>query len=894
MRLWTTLFLAAFGACCIVPTDSPRADGGAAPLKPGVEAALAARARRGLPMAQHPALLDRGVAAASRPPQEVGPAGAGALRAPARWGARTQGGPAGVQDPRVDLSAAHALVREFSVDSAFGTSDTALAAALAHDESLTPAGLYPALDRYASQLSDVQVVHAGPAELGPAEVRMVGSVAVIRPGHGDVALPAETQVVAVDLRELPSVDELKTILPRMVAPAMKEPVATLSRVVRTHFGPVDEVFSPFNVYSTGVGIEQEPALTGTGARDLPIVLLTGQRLASQAAAFAAAMRSARRAWIAGESVPLPVAESSWRGVGDRGVAVRTSLLASATALPTEVFVNQIARQDNQSDPTTASYRRDFTINGTDTVSLDIAIDGPDNGDIDLFLLRDFDGNGVFDLFGGELVAASSTENPDEAVRLTSVEPGRYQVWVWGWFVPGGQIPFTLSMRRTVAVPLPDEIPADMPPALGELAGRVLGATPPPVAGPAERTSPAVLSPFGARHPVSNGRGELRAGVLIAHGVLRLFFRYFDEVGDTIDERLLETLEAADAHDGADRIAFWRILRRFGEAIHDGHQFVFSSVPLADTRLPVQLEHIGGRPVVRRSGVPGIQPGDTIVALEGRPIEQVYAEELARTSAATPGYQRDIADRYVFMMSGPLSLTLESPDGARRTVTAPLQPQSVYVDVITRGVSDRPSGPLADLGAPNLYYLNLNTFTTPSDAAMRAAIAEASALGSTAMVLDMRGYPGGTNHYEVAQRLIRQPFWSPVFEAASYSGPEHQGLLTDQFPIFPLGAPAFSRPIVLLTGPHAVSAAENFMQMLVGANRLRAVVGQRSAGTNGNITGVQLPGGFEFTYTGMEVRNPNGSRHHGVGIVPSVAVPLTVPDLRDGIDRDLLTAIGLLQ
>jgi hypothetical protein len=111
-------------------------------------------------------------------------------------------------------------------------------------------------------------------------------------------------------------------------------------------------------------------------------------------------------------------------------------------------------------------------------------------------------------------------------------------------------------------------------------------------------------------------------------------------------------------------------------------------------------------------------------------------------------------------------------------------------------------------------------------------------------------------------------------------------------LFPIGGPRFDGPIVVLTGPHAVSAAENFMQMLVGADRV-TVVGQRSAGTNGNITGVSLPGGFGFTFTGMEVLNPDGSRFHGIGIEPDVYVPLTAQDLRDGVDRDLLTAIDLL-
>src|SRR5262249_54573039 len=156
----------------------------------------------------------------------------------------------------------------------------------------------------------------------------------------------------------------------------------------------------------------------------------------------------------------------------------------------------------------------------------------------------------------------------------------------------------------------------------------LGATPPPVFGPVTRSVPQPVAPFGFQHPASAGRGELRAALLIAHGAVRRFFRYFPLVGDTIDDRLLETLALAHAHAGVDRVAAWRTLRRFGEALHDGPQRVnsFTSLGYVAT-LPVWLEHIDGRadrPVIRRSRAPGLSPGDVIVALEGRPIADVYA------------------------------------------------------------------------------------------------------------------------------------------------------------------------------------------------------------------------------------------------------------------------------
>jgi hypothetical protein len=72
------------------------------------------------------------------------------------------------------------------------------------------------------------------------------------------------------------------------------------------------------------------------------------------------------------------------------------------------------------------------------------------------------------------------------------------------------------------------------------------------------------------HSFSRGLGALRAALLTAHGALRLFFPYFDDVGDGIDARLLEGLDAAGDLPPADFYVVWRALSRFAEVLHDSH------------------------------------------------------------------------------------------------------------------------------------------------------------------------------------------------------------------------------------------------------------------------------------------------------------------------------------
>src|SRR5262245_58369813 len=108
---------------------------------------------------------------------------------------------------------------------------------------------------------------------------------------------------------------------------------------------------------------------------------------------------------------------------------------------------------------------------------------------------------------------------------------------------------------------------------------------------------------------------------------------------------------------------------------------------------------------------------------------------------------------------------------------------------------------------------MNFFTTTSTADLEAALADATQVGPRGLVVDLRGDPG-VNNYTAAMRLIREPFQSPQFHIRTRTGPDSTQLVDGGFSLSPFTTPpVWDGPIVLLTGPHAVSAAENFMQML---------------------------------------------------------------------------------
>jgi C-terminal processing protease CtpA/Prc len=103
------------------------------------------------------------------------------------------------------------------------------------------------------------------------------------------------------------------------------------------------------------------------------------------------------------------------------------------------------------------------------------------------------------------------------------------------------------------------------------------------------------------------------------------------------------------------------------------------------------------------------------------------------------------------------------------------------------------------------------------------------------------------------------------------------------------APRLSGKFAFITGGGAISYAETYLG-IVEHYKLAEIVGGPTAGTNGNINPFSLPGGYSIAWTGMKVLKRDGSRHHGVGIQPTLPVARTIAGVSAGRDELLLRAI----
>jgi C-terminal processing protease CtpA/Prc len=381
------------------------------------------------------------------------------------------------------------------------------------------------------------------------------------------------------------------------------------------------------------------------------------------------------------------------------------------------------------------------------------------------------------------------------------------------------------------------------------------------------------------------RATRMAAVITTWNVMQHFYPYFDVVRADWPAALRRALAGAAA-DG-DRADFQATMERLVAALRDGHGSVSGGPRMP--ALPLTLELVEGQVAVVAVGdsaAPAdVRVGDVVLAVDGVPADAALRAWEERISGSTPQWIRYVA----------LNRLGSGPAGTSATVRLrrAADPSAPARDVrLPRGT---PAAlPLVGLPAkvaelrPGVMYVDLDRIT---DADFDAALPQLQK--ATGIVFDMRGYPGTVSTPRILAHLTDTIIRSARFEVPLVMRPDRAGMqFTDGgWPVTPR-TPRLTAKIAFLTGGGAISYAETTMG-IVEAFRLGEIVGEATAGTNGNVNPFMLPGGYSVSWTGMRVRKHDGSRHHGVGIAPTVPARRTIRGVAAGRDEVLDRAVDVV-
>lgn len=385
------------------------------------------------------------------------------------------------------------------------------------------------------------------------------------------------------------------------------------------------------------------------------------------------------------------------------------------------------------------------------------------------------------------------------------------------------------------------------------------------------------------------RSTRLAAVMLAWNVIEHFYPYPEALGVDWQTVLPDALRQAAID--PDAAAFGKTLRVLSARTNDGHGGVTG--PADDRAPPLDLDWIwaGDDLVVTRAplgnAATGLAVGDIVVSIEGVPVADCYARVSQTISAATEQWRR-VRALYELktLPTAPTATVIarrSGPDQSRPVVAVVprARTQNRHADGLKRPMSG------AEI-APGIVYFDL--VGAGFDDLARAMDRLGQARG---IIFDVRGYPGEAGA-AILPFLTDQTIYSARWMLPVVTLPDHEGLSFQQGQSWVIEPkqPPLTRNTAFLTDGEAISYAESCMG-IVEAYKLGEIIGGPTAGTNGNINPVPLPGGYTMIYTGMQVLKQDGSPHHGVGIRPTIPCQPTAAGIAAGRDELLDKAVEVL-
>lgn len=326
-------------------------------------------------------------------------------------------------------------------------------------------------------------------------------------------------------------------------------------------------------------------------------------------------------------------------------------------------------------------------------------------------------------------------------------------------------------------------------------------------------------------------------------------------------------------------------------IHDSHANLWSSLsvrpPVGHCHIPVRLRFIQNQAVVTgymdgtNASNSRLRVGDVLTRLDGKAVPQLVREWSPYYGDSNSAARlRDIA---TFMSRGPCGETIVGIRRDNREINLKIQRVPWIPADLGSGTEVLP-GPAFQLLSPQVAYLNASLVqpNQVADYIKRAA-------GTKGLIIDLRDYPLN-NLSALGSRLISRVTPFVRFTVGNLTNPG-AFYWTAPLSLTPM-QPHYKGKVVILVDAITQSHAE-FESMAFRTAPRAVVVGSTTAGADGNVSLIPLPGGLHTYITGLGVFYPNGQPTQRVGIVPNIVVQPTIKDILTGRDVVLDKAVDLI-
>ncbi|GHT64248.1 hypothetical protein AGMMS50239_21620 [Bacteroidia bacterium] len=281
---------------------------------------------------------------------------------------------------------------------------------------------------------------------------------------------------------------------------------------------------------------------------------------------------------------------------------------------------------------------------------------------------------------------------------------------------------------------------------------------------------------------------------------------------------------------------------------------------------------------------GLKIGDIVTHIDKVPVELIVDSIKKYYPASNEAAQmRDIAMNLLRSNKHTLPVIYISSNQIIQKNISLESPQSLYQYISKKNSTNTKSYHFI---GNNIGYVTLKTIKDEDIPNIKKEF-----MNTKGIIIDIRNYPSAFTPFTLAPYFVSKPV---PFVKFTIGNPNNPGEFTFASSLeIPVSDETYKGKLVVIVNENTQSSAE-YQSMAFRTGDNTTVIGSQTAGADGNVSKILLPGGLSTFISGIGVYYPDGRQTQRVGIVPDIVVKPTIKGIKEGRDEVLEKAIEIIK
>ncbi len=373
-------------------------------------------------------------------------------------------------------------------------------------------------------------------------------------------------------------------------------------------------------------------------------------------------------------------------------------------------------------------------------------------------------------------------------------------------------------------------------------------------------------------------------------VIQYFFPYKEDMdrewGPVLEEFIPRVIAASTEEE------YHLALLEMSTRLNDGHANCTSSVLTSyfgSYYAPAEALYVEGKTIISRvssllMSPGGLQVGDIILKCRDTPIGTFRQDIRKYMGGSNEPYINRKISRYALRgKDSHLTFTI-SRNGESMEVTII---GHRYITIFSEFQREDLKRGKWKILPGNIGYINMDFLEKADIAPALAELHETKAI-----IFDIRSYPAFIL-YDLSPYLNPGPREFVIFAIPDLDYPGNFRW-SEPYLCSKEDNPGYYKGRVVILGDERSLSLSEFTMMALQTAPDATIIGSQSAGADGDVSKIRLPGSIRATFTGLGVYYPDGTATQRIGIVPDIEVRPTIAGIQAGRDEVLERAIHFIE